>query len=272
VYKVCPHGCRHPGCVAVKVPKEDVGTNEADVHAAITKAVKGTEDEHHFTKLLRIEPSPTGPIITTEWQQGRTLDIEIEEKTISREEWKGIVFQILHILLVAQDAIPGFTHNDFHAANIMLVPNRGKRVQHRCTTLTSKLHISIVPKRIVRILDFGSATANAKRYQTHVGMKVFKSQLGNKFVDFARFATLSVYYCTRRERWLGSYPSWYAEWLEFLSRWFDPRFFINGNTSSTFMTQNGQRYLPAGVKWLNTWYGPDSKYSLENVLEDEYFE
>ena len=269
VYKVCPRGCKHPGCVAVKVPKEDTGTNEAKVHAAITAAVKGTEDEHHFNKLLSIKSSPTGPILTTQFEEGRTLEIELEERVISRDEWKGIVFQILHILLVAQDAIPGFTHNDFHAGNIVLVPNTEKR---RCTTVTSNVNMSIVPKRIVRILDFGSATAYAKQYQTHTGLKLFRTQIGNKFVDFARFATLSVYYCTRRERWVGTYPTWYAEWLEFLSRWFDPRFFINGNTTTTFITQNGQRYLPAGVKWLNSWYGPDSKYSLENVLEDEYFE
>ena len=271
VYKVCPRGCRKPGCVAVKVPKEDMGDNEADVHAAITRAVEGTEDEHHFNKLLRVEPSETGPILTTEFEVGRTLEVELEEKSISRDEWKGIVFQVLHILLLAQEIMPGFSHNDFHAGNIILVPNTGTRVQHRCKTLTKNFDISIVPKRIVRIIDFGSSTANAKRFQTSYGVRNFKNQIGNKFVDFARFATLSVYYCTRRER-NAEYPSWYAEWLEFLSRWFDPRFFINGNSTSTFITQNGQRYLPAGVKWLNTWYGPTSKYSLEKVLEDAYFE
>ena len=268
---MCPRGCSGR-CVAVKVPKEDKDENEADVHAEITMAVRGTEDEHHFNKLLKVEPSPTGPILTTEFEKGRTLEVELEEKTISRDEWKGIVFQVLHILLLAQEIIPGFSHNDFHAGNIILVPNTGKRVEHRCKTLTKNFDMSIVPKRIVRVIDFGSATANAKRFQTHFGVRVFKNQIGNKFVDFARFATMSVYYCTRRERHVGAYPSWYAEWLEFLSRWFDPRFFINGNPSSTFITQNGQRYLPAGVKWLNEWYGPGSKYSLENVLEDEYFE
>ena len=272
VYKVCPHGCRRPGCVAVKVPKVDGGDNEADVHAAITQAVRGTEDEHHFNKLVRVEPSPTGPILTTTFEDGRTLEAELEERVISRDEWKGIVFQVLHILLLAQDIIPGFTHNDFHAGNIILVPNTGKRVQHRCTTLTSALHLSIVPKRIVRIIDFGTATANAKRFQTHDGLRKFRHQLGNKFVDFARFATMSVYYCSRHEHATGSYPSWYAEWLEFLSRWFDPRFFLNGTSSSTFISNNGHRYLPPGIKWLTAWYGPSSKYSLEDVLEDEYFE
>lgn len=269
---MCPHGCRHPPCLAVKVPKEDKGDNEADVHAAITKAVKGTEDEHHFNKLIRVEPSETGPILTTTYEQGRTLEFELEERTLSRTEWKGIVFQVLHILLLAQEIIPGFTHNDFHGGNIILVKNSGKAVQHRCTTLTSNLHLSVVPKRIVRIIDFGAATANAKRFQTHEGLRNYKKQLGNKFVDFCRFGTMSVYYCTRHEKFFGEYPSWYAEWLEFLSRWFDPRFFINGVSSSTFIETNGQRYRPPGVKWLNTWYGPGSKYSLEHVLEDEYFE
>ena len=251
------------------MPKEDTRDNEAAVHAALTAAVKGTEDEHHFNKLLRVESSPKGPVLITEFESGRTLDAELEEKTITRGEWKDIVFQVLHILLLTQELVPGFTHNDFHGGNIILIPNP---LGHRCTTVTSTHRMSIVPKRIVRVLDFGSTTATAKRFQTSVGLRAFRNQMGNKFVDFARFATMSVYYCTRHERRKGSYPSWYAEWLDFLSRWFDPRFFINGNSSSTFITQNGHRYLPIGVKWLNDWYGPRSRYSLENVLDDVYFQ
>ena len=82
-----------------------------------------------------------------------TLDKLMDVNPLSNDEWKGIIMQIIMILLTYEKAFD-FTHNDLHTNNIMYIPTE-KQFLYYCFNETYYK----VPTygKIFKIIDFGRA-------------------------------------------------------------------------------------------------------------------
>lgn len=284
VYKVCPKKlsgeCEvKKDCLAIKVAKKgsELSDIESDVQKEITRIVKGSAAEAHFNKILDVLPTPNGPVIVTEFEQPRAQPFKkvshlLQKADIAESLWKSINFQLLKTLYTAQQLIPGFTHNDTHTDNLLVVPND---TSHACVVTTPKgkrlAHFSTV---LIRVIDFGQVLAKDESLQTPDGIAIWKETLfQNKMIDFLRFACWAVIDIGFSEERELKYPPWYQSWLDFILRYLDPRFFnvTPGKEAAWADRSMGMAPTKEGAAWLQEWYGPDSENGLGNMLDDPYF-
>lgn len=284
VHKVCPvHSSGECGkdCFAIKTvnPEKNrpLNTKEAEVQKRITVAVQGSAAEAHFNKLVQLLPSQKGPVIVLEFETPRAVPFQslsalLQKADISEQLWKSINFQLIKSIYAAQQRIPGFTHGDTHTQNILIVPNE---TSHACTITTpSGKRLAHFATLLIRIIDFGQVLALDDRFQTPDGLAIWKKNMfRNKMIDFVRFAVWATFDCAIREGEYMTYPEWYEPWLEFVYRWIDPRFFINGAPNDGEFVDPSMGMCPneKGAQWLQEWYGPESTKGIGNMLDDPYF-
>jgi hypothetical protein len=289
VFKVCNinksnHQCGS-SCVALKVPSEsasmEVDAHDAEVQRVIQEAVKDTAAAAHFNKVLRVLPSDQGPVIVLEFEEKKltfhSLADVLQHVEISEELWRSVNFQLISTLYIAQQRVPGFTHNDTHTENILVVPNTHG---HVCTvTSPAGRQMTHYANMLIKIIDFGQVLATNPKLQTRDGKLIWKNILWkNKMLDFQRFASWVVFDFSVYEFKEKRFPSWFQPWMDFVVRWLDPRFFVlegNRDYEGQFINnRSGMGMAPneEGVKWLQATYGEDSPFGLGNMLDDPYFD
>jgi hypothetical protein len=288
VYKVCEthsQGKCTNKCLIVKSPKrEDIQFDKKDIsiHKKIQKAVRGTAAEKHINKLVDALSSPQGPIIVLEYEEPRkskflTLASILQNGDISPLFWKSINFQFIYTIAILQEQIPGFSHNDTHTENILIVPNPTGDTSLVLSPLGRKLLHS--PNFLVKIIDFGQVLAADPSFQSNDGKIIWKATLWqNKMIDFIRFSVWVIFDVSRYEEQFKKLPDWYKEWLEFILRWIDPRFYILGSDADAqgqYLDKELSRGMAPnkeGCEWLQLNYGPTSYYSIASMLDDQYFD
>ncbi len=91
--------------------------------------LKPGSQQTNWKQTLRTELSankilPTAPIVVTELANGGDLEDYLRERTRSKLltelEWRVLLFQVLHMLVVMQYHFPGFRHNDLKPNNILV--------------------------------------------------------------------------------------------------------------------------------------------------------
>lgn len=82
-----------------------------------------------------------------------TLDDYMMKHTISNNEWKSIILQVIMQLLAYQHMFD-FTHNDLHTNNIMYIPTDKKHIIY---SVDSKYYKVPTYGKIYKIIDFGRA-------------------------------------------------------------------------------------------------------------------
>jgi hypothetical protein len=287
VYKVCKHlGSGKCGveCTAVKVPKDaSHDFDEGDIRAQrlLQDALKNTPAAEHFNRVLEVLDGPKGPVIVLEYEEQKmgfhTLADVLENVEITEGIWKSINFQLISTLFIAQQRVPGFTHNDAHTENILIVPNMHS---HICTvTSPAGRKLSHFASTLIKIIDFGQMLAENESLQTRDGKLIWKGRLWqNKMIDFQRFATWTVFDLSVFEFKEKTNPQWFQNWLDFVMRWLDPRFLVLGkypDAQGQFLdNRSGMGLAPndKGVEWMQKTYGPDSAFGLGNMLDDPYFD
>jgi hypothetical protein len=192
-------------------------------------------------------------------------------------------------LTVAQRKVPGFTHNDTHCDNILCV--RNVKNEHICAIVSDKGRtMTNYSNLLIKIIDFGQAMTPKPQYQTTDGKYIWKNMLGNKMIDFHRFAIWSanhIQLAVEEEYEAGKrlkYPNWYTNWRYFINRWILPELMPDYNPQSNAIKftaayknkwielDNGCIPNKSGEKYLNQYYGPKSKLGLSSILDDPYFD
>ena len=288
VFKVCSmnkstHQCGND-CVALKVPLKsasvDADSHDAKVQRVIQDAVKDTPAAAHFNRVLDVLPSDRGPVIVLEFEEKKlsfhTLADVLQNVEISEDLWRSVNFQLLSTLYIAQQRVPGFTHNDTHTENILVVPNT---LSHVCSvTSPAGRQMTHFASMLIKIIDFGQVLATDPQLQTRDGKLIWKQVLWkNKMLDFQRFASWVVFDFSVYEFKEKRFPSWFQKWMEFVLRWLDPRFFVLGDRDAEgqfINSKTGMGMAPnaEGIKWLQATYGKDSPFGLGNMLDDPYFD
>ena len=287
VFKVCgvhAEGRCGDDCVALKVPLQTksrkVDSEDARIQREIQQALKDTTAAAHFNRVLDVLPSDRGPVIVLEFEDKiltfHTLADVLQSVDVSEMLWKSINFQLISTLYVAQQKIPGFTHNDTHTENLLVVPNSSG---HVCSVVSPKgrtlTHVSNV---LLKIIDFGQVLASDPKLRTRDGKALWMPLLGNKMIDFQRFASWVVWdvqvFVYKEKR---PVPVWYDAWFEFVVSWLDPRFFHIGDpeAKAQFLDlRSGFGLQPNkfGIEYLEERYGPSSPFGLGDMLDDPYFD
>lgn len=291
VFKVCSlhkDKCT-TDCVALKIPMAGTGlpfdTRSAQIQKAIQDAVQNTPAAAHFNRVLQVLPSPNGPVLVLEFEERKltfhSLADVLQNVQMSEVLWRSINFQLLSTLYIAQQQIPGFTHNDTHTENILVVPNTNN---HVCSVVTpAGRTLSHVATMLIKIIDFGQVLALDPKLQSRDGKLIWKRALWrNQMVDFQRFATWVVFDFSQFEFKEKQFPSWFEPWLAFVLKYLDPGFFVlKGNAVAgqrldgrliDFRKGRGMAPNEQGAEWLQANYGPESPFGLGSMLDDPYFD
>lgn len=284
VYKVCSpkrNSCS-TDCVAVKVPRQKnnpLDAKEAEIQKSITNSILGTPAADHVNRMLAVISTANGPAIITNYEQPKaaaTRDLAdlLIKADITDQLWRSINFQFIKTIYSIQQSIPGFTHNDTHTKNILLVPNT---TNHVCSVTSPRGKVlSDSSTVLIRIIDFGQVLANDKTLQSPDGIEFWKKDLfGNKMIDFQRFAVnvvVDVYESVETKR-VKEPPSWFTTWVQFVERWLDPKFLVVDDESGTAFNEPSNALAPSkkGTTWLQKYYGPKTNKGIGNMLDDEYF-
>jgi hypothetical protein len=288
VHKVCevhPSGGCSNQCLIIKSPKEDYikfSQKDISIHKKIQQAVKGTAAAKHINKLINALPSPEGPIIVLEYEEPKqskflTLASILQNADMSSLLWKSINFQFIYTIAILQEQIPGFSHNDTHTENLLIVPNTNSEYSLIISPLGR--HLQHSPNFLLKVIDFGQVLAADPALQSTDGKIIWKDILWqNKMIDFIRFSVWVIFDVSRYEEQFHKVPSWYKEWLEFVLRWIDPRFYILGSdpdAQGQLLDKDLSRGMAPneeGAKWLQLNYGISSYYSIASMLDDKYFD
>lgn len=269
VYKLCSK----KNCVAVKI----VSTEEKDANVlkdaksqqTLTDIAKHSKQaEPHVSEMLAIVPlTSTSVALVSEYEGFVSVSDFLQNKSLSTRDWKSINLQFIKTLVLLQDLVPGFTHNDAHTDNVMLVSNT---THHTCKIKSANGRmLTDTPKWIVRVIDFDQMLANRKTLQTSEGTEFWKSLEGNKISDFVRFSVWSFEDLRIRRRSKGSYPVWFKQWLEFCERWIDPNFFAVRKNKWLQFSYKGPTKV--AERWLKK-FDSKSEFELSDLLDDPFFD
>lgn len=295
VYRVCvPKKKSCSGdCYAIKISQDNIkfDCSEVKVQDYITDKVKGTEAEPHFNSVVKLlESSKLGKIIVLKFEHPWSRSVSsltdlLRKFQMTERLWKSINFQLISALTIAQRCVPGFTHNDTHCDNILCV--RNIKDEHICAIMSDKGRaMTNYSNLIIKIIDFGQAMTPNKKYQTYDGKYIWKHLIGNKMIDFHRFAIWSANHIQlasedeKEHERRQTYPSWYVEWRTFINRWIRPEMMPDmkaPNFTAFYKNKwidfnNGCIPTKDGEKYLNEFYGPKSKQGLSSLLDDPYFD
>lgn len=252
------------------------------IEKEFSKKFKYTLAGLHFNKVIDVLDSEIGPLVVLEYEDSyiqhfTTLGDIVRFTEIDAKSWKIINFQFIASIASAQKVLEGFTHNDTHLSNILLVPNyKNVKISYK----TNKRTLKNLSPFLVKIIDFEQALAKSPKFQTSVGKEIWKPLVWqNKMIDFFRFAFWSIYMLSVRENDGRKLPSWYQSWLDFVLRWLDSRFFLLGKdpyAQAQFIEIDpamGKKPTREGGAWLQYYYGPHSKYiqNVGDLLNDSYF-
>jgi len=287
VYRICEaraHTCGDK-CYAVKIAKEDKSFNpiEIRIQKYVLEKLDRTEARFHFNAIIKELKSHTETVIILRYEKPykpkiRTVEDLITETNMSERIWKSINFQFIVAFTEVQRRIPGFTHNDAHTSNILVVPNT---TNHHCEIVSDAgRRMSLRSKVLIRIIDFGQALTPNPKYQTRDAKKFleWKSILGNTMYDFHRFAVWSAAMMEAvKTVYGGTLPTYYLNWRKFVLRWIpvqllpDTDIMKEKSTKKWLQPTNGLIPTSEGWAFFKQYYGPGSR-GLSSMLDDPYFD
>lgn len=295
VYKACKHGTDGTclgECFAVKIPLShaEFDESEARVHDYILSRLRGTEAEAHFNRIYNVLPMPDngGKLIVLRYEHpwsadASTLSDLLVRFDMTERAWKSINFQLLAALSVAQARVAGFSHNDTHTGNLLVIRNVD---DHVCAaTAASGARLTNHSNLLIRIIDFGQAMTAKTDEQTRDGRSFWGPRglnlAGNRMIDFHRFVVWALHdigYAAQRQKAEGvrsKFPPWFLDWRRFLARWLRPEMLVDMGEGAPYQEWIDESQVftprPAGITYLNEFYGTATGFDLSALLDDPYF-
>lgn len=266
-YKTCPPRSKECFLLKIKHKNRSFDVNEYRINEEGYK--------HLRSKKLILIAQPRGILgdlsdpsaFVYVFEEGsQTLRSFLETVRYSHSEFKTIIFQIVLCLKTLQNTVPGFTHNDLHTENV-LVLRQPSVVQNKSMKMKCKYSI--------RIIDFGQSSTNA--LQTQDAIKMWLNTSGNTMVDFLKLANwvLMDLYITYHKTRNNQVRLCIANFLLLLSNYVSHDCVKNGSSVTTktgkflslpwlCLNQDGERYI-------NSLYSPRHKNAMELILSDSYF-
>lgn len=266
-------------CLAIKITRIQrhlFDLNAAKAHEIITDRMKHSQGAAHFNLLLGYfldsHPSSSKVVLATEYEVNffptcKTLNDALVKHKIGAWEWKVINFQFISALLLAQERIRGFCHNDTHLQNLLLVPNTK---HHVCRVKSGALKLSSESPFLVRLIDFDLVTFHGGGSQA--GKMFFKYTPENSMHDFFRFVSSAnqLFYL----KYPNKLPKYIKEWRKFVVKYLPPSLIYESSLRETekMIDPNGGILTRQGGNVLQDLYGPQHPSGLHLLLHDSYFE
>ena len=255
----------------VKRPNREFDINEFRINQDAYQKVKTKSKPALVTQPQGVLGSSTNPLafVFSYEENSTTLGEFLQKVKFTSEEFRAILFQIVLVLLHLQKALPGFTHNDLHTDNVLVVTHSSLQ------TFTYK-SITYKCKYSIRIIDFGQASTNSKK--TKDAEAIWSKVLGNTMVDFLRLANwiiITLYKQLRRTR-VMSLQSSTASLLLLLSNYVSKECVKNGGSTRESLTGHflSNPWLcvnKQGEIYLNSLYSHHHPNAMELVIKDDFF-
>jgi serine/threonine protein kinase len=255
----------------VKRPGREFDINEYKINQDAFNKLRGKSKPALVTQPQGVLGSSTNPLafVFTYEENSVTLGEFIQKVKFSLEEFKAIIFQVVYVLLHLQKALPGFTHNDLHTDNVLVV-------KHASEQSFSFRNVKFRCKYSIRLIDFGQASTNARK--TKDAQAIWGRVLGNTMVDFLRLANwmiITLYKQIRRSK-IVSLQSCTSGLLLLLSNYVSKDCVKNGGSTRDTRTGNflSNPWLcmnKQGEGYLNSLYSPHQKNAMELIIQDEFF-
>lgn len=255
----------------VKRPNRDFDINEYRINEDAFAKLKSKSKPVLVTQPQGVLGSSTNPLafVFSFEENSMTMGEFIQKVKFTEEEFKAIIFQVVFVLLNLQKGIPGFTHNDLHTDNVLVV-------KHSTPQTFSYRNLRFKCIYSIRIIDFGQASTNAR--QTTDAQAIWGRVLGNTMVDFLRLANwiiITLYKQLRRTK-VFAVQQCTANFLLLLSNYVSKDCIKNGGSTRDTRTGNflSNPWLCVnrlGETYLNTLYSQSKKNAMELVIKDAYF-
>ena len=255
----------------VKRPNRDFDINEYKINQDAYAKLKSKSTPVLVTQPQGVLGSSTNPLafVFSFEENSMTLGEFIQKVKFTEEEFKAIIFQVVFVLLNLQKGIPGFTHNDLHTDNVLVI-------KHSTPQKFSYRNLRFKCIYSIRIIDFGQASTNAR--QTNDARAIWSKVLGNTMVDFLRLANwiiITLYKQLRKTR-IAAVEQSTKNFLLLLSNYVSKDCIKNGGSTRDTRTGNflSNPWLCVnkyGEAYLNTLYSQSHKNAMELVIKDQFF-
>jgi len=266
--------CESKKCLLFKVKKKgrEFDINEYTINLNGYKKLKKNQKIPLIAQPFGVLGSSKNPLayIYAYEDNSMVLGQFLERVNFSELDFKAIIFQIASVLFYLQKGLPGFTHNDLHTDNVLVITHsKAETFQYKKLSFQSKYSI--------RIIDFGQASTNAHKTKDAVG--IWGATLGNTMVDFLRISNwiLLRLYKKLRHNKSAQLKSSCANLLILLSEFVTKDCVKNGGHSrdnsltGKFLSTPWLSINKLGVNYINSLYSLKHKNAMEKVLQDDYF-
>ena len=266
--------CLKNKCFLFKVrkPKRQFDINEYLINMEGYKKLVRLEKIPLIAQPYGVLGSSTDPLayVYAFEENSEVLGKFLEFVNFTENEFRAIIFQVATVLAHLQNALPGFTHNDLHTDNVLVITHSKEQVfNYKSLKFKSKYSI--------RIIDFGQASTNAK--QTRDAVSIWGSTLGNTMIDFLRLANWILLRLYKKLKFSTSKElrSTTSNFLILLSAYVSKDCVKNGGDSrdnsltGKFLSVPWLSVNKIGQKYINSLYSQDKKNAMEQVLQNEYF-
>ena len=266
--------CMGKKCFLFKVrkPKREFDINEYLINLEGYKKLTRVEKMPLVAQPFGVLGTSTNPLayVYAYEENSEVLGKFLEFVKFSKDDFKAIIFQVAMVLFHLQKGLPGFTHNDLHTDNVLVITH-SKEQAFTYKSLTFKCRYSI------RIIDFGQASTNTKK--TKDALNIWETVLGNTMVDFLRLSNWILLRLYKKLKTHNSkdLKSSCQNFLILLSAYVSKDCVKNGGDSrdnsitGKFLSMPWLSVNKLGEKYINSLYSFHQKNAMEQVLENEYF-
>jgi hypothetical protein len=266
--------CENKKCLLFKVKKKgrSFDINEYKINLNAYKKLKKNQKMPLIAQPFGVLGSSKNPLayIYAYEDNSMVLGRFLESVNFSEVDFKAIIFQIATSLFYLQKGLPGFTHNDLHTDNVLVITHSKPETFHY-------KKLSFQSKYSIRIIDFGQASTNA--YKTQDAVAIWGATLGNTMVDFLRISNwilLRLYKKLRNSK-SAQLKSSCANFLILLSEFVSKDCVKNGgdrrdnSLTGKFLSTPWLSINKLGVSYINSLYSLKHTNAMQKVLEDDYF-
>ena len=266
--------CENKKCLLFKVrkPKREFDINEYTINLNAYKKLLKNQKMPLVAQPFGVFGSSKNPLAYVYAYEDNSMVLGkfLDQVNFSELEFKAIIFQIASVLFYLQKGLPGFTHNDLHTDNVLVITHK------KAETFQYK-KLSFQCKYSIRIIDFGQASTNA--HQTIDAQKIWRATLGNTMVDFLRVSNWILLGLYKKLRFNKSaqLKSSCANFLLLLSEFVSKDCVKNGGHSldnsltGKFLSTPWLSINKLGENYINSLYSQKHANAMQMVLQDDYF-
>jgi len=266
--------CENKTCLLFKVKKEGrtFDINEYTINLNGYKKLKKNQKIPLIAQPFGVLGSSKNPLayIYAYEDNSVVLGDFLDKVNFSEADFKAIIFQIASSLFYLQKGLPGFTHNDLHTDNILVITHSKAETFHY-------KKLSFQSKYSIRIIDFGQASTNTHKTKDAIG--IWGATLGNTMVDFLRVSNwiLLRLYKKLRNTKSAQLKSSCSNFLILLSEYVSKDCVKNGGHSrdnsltGKYLSTPWLSINKLGVNYINSLYAIKHKNAMEQVLQSGYF-